>query len=283
MIDIKNYILTNFPNGKERKGGLEIMFKCPFHDENEPSLSINLESGMWRCFGCNKKGNFTSFYKFFERVSWREAKEKCQGIFYEKDIKKKIANIKFPEGLISCKAKMSPYLKSRGFSQEDLEPFNVSWKFENFMVYFPIYNQNGKLVSYVSRKASGKNYYYPSDSPHMNYLYGENLELKDKVFIVEGVLDAISVYRTEHSVLATFTKQFSEVQLSRLKSFVEKGRCKEFVILYDAEAEDQSDLLDYQLSLIGCKTEQIKLDEGDPGEKNVEELFQILSRVDILE
>jgi 5S rRNA maturation endonuclease (ribonuclease M5) len=111
----------------------------------------------------------------------------------------------------------------------------------------------------------------------MQYLYGENLKLKNKVFIVEGVLDVISVNRTGHSALATFTKQFSESQLNKLKDFVETGRCKEFVIMLDADAEDRSDLLEYELSLIGCKANQIKLDRDDPGEMNIEELSQILS------
>jgi len=279
MIDIKIYMLTRYPNARTRKGGQELMIICPFpdHEETIPSLSINLENGKWRCFGCNKRGNFTKLYKFFEKVSWREAKEKCQGIYYEKDDEKKIVNITFPEGLVSCKTKMSPYLKSRGFLAEDVEPFDVYWKFEDFMVYFPVYEQSGKFVTYASRKASGKNYYYPSDSPHMQYLYGENLKLKDKVFIVEGVLDVISVNRTGHSALATFTKQFSESQLNKLKDFVETGRCKEFVIMLDADAEDRSDLLEYELSLIGCKTNQIKLDRDDPAEMNIEELSQILS------
>jgi len=273
MIDIRTYILINFPEGRERKGGEEIMIKCPFHEETMPSLSINLESGIWRCFGCNKRGNFTALYKYFEKVSWREAKEKCSGIYYEKsDKEKKLVNIKLPEGLISCRIKISPYLKSRGFSAEDLEPFDVFWKFSNFMVYFPIYEQNGKLISYASRKASGRDYYYPSESPHMNYLYGENLKLKDKVFIVEGVLDAISVNRAGFSALATFTKQFSGSQLNRLKDFIKNGRCKEYVIMLDADAEEQSDLLQYQLLLMGCKTDQIKLEIGDPGEKSIEEI-----------
>lgn len=39
------------PNGDGRATTL-----CPFHQETNPSLSVNLKSGAWRCFGCGKKG-----------------------------------------------------------------------------------------------------------------------------------------------------------------------------------------------------------------------------------
>ncbi len=34
---------------------------CPFHDDNEPSCSINKEKGIFRCFGCETSGNVLDF------------------------------------------------------------------------------------------------------------------------------------------------------------------------------------------------------------------------------
>ena len=31
---------------------------CPFHNDNNPSFSINCSSGNWKCFGCKKTGSF---------------------------------------------------------------------------------------------------------------------------------------------------------------------------------------------------------------------------------
>lgn len=34
---------------------------CPFHDDNRPSLSVNLSSGLWICHACGKRGNVRQF------------------------------------------------------------------------------------------------------------------------------------------------------------------------------------------------------------------------------
>ena len=34
---------------------------CPFHSENTPSFSINLNKNLYHCFGCNRGGDGISF------------------------------------------------------------------------------------------------------------------------------------------------------------------------------------------------------------------------------
>ncbi len=41
---------------------------CPFHDDKSPSLSINLKTGVYNCFGCERKGNIFKFYQQKHRV-----------------------------------------------------------------------------------------------------------------------------------------------------------------------------------------------------------------------
>lgn len=51
----------------------QLMGLCPFHDDRNPSLSVNPESGLWRCFGCGESGNAK---QFAEKVgeTWQEAR-----------------------------------------------------------------------------------------------------------------------------------------------------------------------------------------------------------------
>lgn len=44
-------------NGSEARG------LCPFHDDKDPSFSVNVETGLWKCFGsgCNAEGNVRQF------------------------------------------------------------------------------------------------------------------------------------------------------------------------------------------------------------------------------
>lgn len=42
--------------------GTQAMALCPFHSDSNPSLSINLQTGGWHCFGCREKGSIFKFY-----------------------------------------------------------------------------------------------------------------------------------------------------------------------------------------------------------------------------
>jgi len=49
--------LGRLKNGR----GDQAMARCPFHDDTTPSLSLNLQSGLWQCFGCQAGGDVFSF------------------------------------------------------------------------------------------------------------------------------------------------------------------------------------------------------------------------------
>ena len=50
------------PAGVKKIGGDEWQALCPFHADSKPSLSINAQTGLYFCHGCNKKGSFLHFY-----------------------------------------------------------------------------------------------------------------------------------------------------------------------------------------------------------------------------
>ncbi len=58
------------PYSSEQGKGL-----CPFHDDTEPSLSVNLRTGVFNCFGCKKKGSLFDFYMERNGVDFPEAKK----------------------------------------------------------------------------------------------------------------------------------------------------------------------------------------------------------------
>ena len=55
-------------NGKSESLGL-----CPFHDDHNPSFSVNVESGLFRCFACSEKGNAFTFYQKIKDVDFTTA------------------------------------------------------------------------------------------------------------------------------------------------------------------------------------------------------------------
>ncbi len=51
-------------NGKGYKG------LCPFHDDTDPSLSVNPSTNLWNCFGCNKGGDAIRFIELFDKIDF---------------------------------------------------------------------------------------------------------------------------------------------------------------------------------------------------------------------
>jgi len=48
---------------------------CPFHKDTKPSLSVNLQTGQFRCFGCGRKGSAFNFYMAKHNVDFQTAKQ----------------------------------------------------------------------------------------------------------------------------------------------------------------------------------------------------------------
>jgi DNA primase len=60
---------------KLRRVGRSLMGLCPFHDDRNPSLSIDPVKNEWHCFGCDRKGDVIEWVKCAEGVSFHHALE----------------------------------------------------------------------------------------------------------------------------------------------------------------------------------------------------------------
>lgn len=71
-LDYRTFYKSLLPSLKEN-GKPEAMALCPFHDDHNPSLSVNLENGLYHCFACDAKGNVFSFYQNLKGVDFKTA------------------------------------------------------------------------------------------------------------------------------------------------------------------------------------------------------------------
>ncbi len=46
---------------------------CPFHEDKNPSLSVNFKTGLFKCFGCGVQGDVFAFYMQRHGVDFKEA------------------------------------------------------------------------------------------------------------------------------------------------------------------------------------------------------------------
>jgi len=51
-------------NGRSYKG------LCPFHDDTNPSLSVNPTTNLWQCFGCSKGGDVITFVQEYDKIDF---------------------------------------------------------------------------------------------------------------------------------------------------------------------------------------------------------------------
>ena len=55
------------------KKGNSYLALCPFHDDNNPSMHVNREKQIYKCFVCNAGGNVFNFVQNYEGISFVEA------------------------------------------------------------------------------------------------------------------------------------------------------------------------------------------------------------------
>ena len=59
-----------------KKVGRTYRARCPFHDDHDPSMHINPEMQIYKCFVCGAGGNVFGFVQKFEKISFPEAVSK---------------------------------------------------------------------------------------------------------------------------------------------------------------------------------------------------------------
>lgn len=55
------------------KAGRQYKARCPFHDDDMPSLSVDPVKNVWHCFGCDKGGSVIDFVMLKENIAFSEA------------------------------------------------------------------------------------------------------------------------------------------------------------------------------------------------------------------
>jgi DNA primase len=66
-------IVTGKLGPPAKRQGRRWLWRCPFHDDHNPSFEVDTKRGTWRCWPCNRKGDAFAFIMESERVTFREA------------------------------------------------------------------------------------------------------------------------------------------------------------------------------------------------------------------
>lgn len=222
---------------------------CPFHDDINPSMRVDLQDGSFYCFGCGISGNAYDFVKYaYPELNDLQVCVLLEQIINSNDVKDITVRYKkrrrgenkqslneahdYYYGLritdwnnIKTKeeSEILSYMKKRGFDKRAL---NVSMCKSNcsipYPILFPILD-NGDFRGWVARTMNEnvekkRKYLYNEGFYKRNTLCG-NYKNNSIVFICEGFMDYLSLRTRGHlkNVVAILGWHISDGQVKKLK------------------------------------------------------------------
>lgn len=222
---------------------------CPFHQDANPSLLVNLEDGTWYCFGCNRSGDAAKFVSYMEKgLSDLQAlkryyeilkSDKCSDFTPSQFAKKR----RKPRSELYAQAydyyhglrrvdwrydgetevvKARQYMKHRGFSVATLNKARAKVTYNNsYGIIFPMLD-NGKFRGWVCRTMvkeieQRRKYLYNEGFSRATTLVGD-YGAKDYVFVVEGYMDRLKFVQCGYdNVVAILGWRITDEQVQKLK------------------------------------------------------------------
>ncbi len=123
-----------------KKSGSAFVCVCPFHDDKNPSMSINAQKGFYHCFACKAGGDVFKFVQDYERVGFGEAVERVASLCnftlnytsQKQEVNKAIYEIlpllnAFYKQNLSKHKEALQYLYNRALSDDDVRKFELGY------------------------------------------------------------------------------------------------------------------------------------------------------------
>ena len=211
--EILNLILDRLSHYKIRNRQLQAL--CPLHPETKPSFYLDLDVGIWHCFGCGRGGALRDLLaelyphnplayisKFDGRLGkYLEFYEKMPYLLNFDDITKTIEEKrKISQGTL---AKVNPKWCPFDINEEDNDLRAFAGR-----VLFPCRGSNNiaSFVGYAVNGNSDRKYLFPSKVKVMYpFGFGEmvrEMEKSNMLYIVEGIFDALSLWEISLPAIA---------------------------------------------------------------------------------
>lgn len=171
-----------------RRRGEEAIMNCPFCDDKERKFSVNLISGLFRCFHLNNCGVKGSFYDLQKKLGDHPEKINKNRNF----VSMKRPSYKIPtEHIPPISEPVLNYLRTRGFSDDTIEAFKIGG--DGNIVKFPFY-KNGVLVNIKSRDILNKRNMWQSKDAEPTLFNRDSID-SETLIITEGEYDTMALFQ----------------------------------------------------------------------------------------
>lgn len=189
---------------------------CPFHDDISPSLSINVEKGLWICHvGCGQ-GSLKYFLSKYLEIPWASIDQHIlkQSLDFDLDIfgtdeeVGELTEVDFPfqYGYVPT------WIYNREFTNKTLKKWECAVDNENSLI-IPIFNDN-ILVGWIERRQYlTPKYLYSKGLKKSRVLFGANhIEPTDFICVTEGSLDTMWLDQCGYPAVALLGASMSKYQ-----------------------------------------------------------------------
>lgn len=127
---------------------------CIFHEEANKSLSLDLEKGLYHCFGCEEKGDIVQFLMKAENLTFKEAKKEIfgevKGVLSEGEV------LECHNYLLKKEFLMRELFRHRYWSEATIAKFKIGYHEAYNRITIPIYDEVGRLKNIRYYKAWGE-------------------------------------------------------------------------------------------------------------------------------
>ena len=187
--------------------GDEILVYCPWHDDQNASLSINSVKGMYHCFsGCVKGSG--GILSLFEKLDESGVVAHKYLTMFAADIAnfKPVFDLNHDAEVESDTgydvmslplALKNEYLEGRGITSETVRRFDLRYHADDDSIVIPIYIKN-EYIGYVRRNISSNPKYLNSNNlPRDILIYPFDLfePNSGEIYVCEGPFDAIKAHQ----------------------------------------------------------------------------------------
>lgn len=156
-------VISHYLNSVQKKGRRYVAM-CPFHDDHDPSMQIDKDKQIFRCFVCDSSGDVFSFVQKYEKCSFPEAILKVANIIGYDDprLHKQTPTRKVDDNLVpiyNCLTELQKYyayaltteegkpardyLDNRHLSNEQRVKFGLGYAFKDGKVAIQYLQQKG--------------------------------------------------------------------------------------------------------------------------------------------
>lgn len=222
--------LSEFPQYSIK--GMELVSSSPFREDNSPSFSLNLETGLWIDFGESNgylgKGNFYSLMANLTGEDYEDIQQQYFQYIHGRldEIDKLELRVELPSEVAKSPVYSlsdfnyweykSNYLTNRGITEKAQQAFKIGYDNDNSSIAIPIHDLEGNVVNIKFRNVNHKNFYYlHGGQPSSHHLYGGHMVKRmgsSRIFITESEIDALYLWSYGLPAAALSTARLSKRQ-----------------------------------------------------------------------